>query len=436
MHDFHYVKQRLYCEDVALEGLVQKFGTPLYVYSQNTLTKHFQKLDLAMGAVDHLICFATKSNSNLSVLRALARQGSGFDIVSGGELQRVLAAGGAPGKCVFAGVGKTEDEIEFALKQGIYSFNAESEPELERIDRIARRLKKVAPVALRVNPDVEAHTHKKITTGTYQNKFGVAFDQVEAVYARASRLKHLRLRGLQMHIGSQITEVNPFAEAVRKVSPLVARLKERYALEFLSIGGGLGIIYNPALASGSPAWWTSSAAKKILTPKTYADRLLPLLQPLGLRILLEPGRFISGNAGVLVTRVEYVKRTGSKNFLIVDAAMNDLIRPAFYEAYHEIVPLTRKSGALVKSDVVGPICESGDFFCQDRPLARSREGEYLVLMSAGAYGSVMASNYNTRALAAEVLVNGSQAALVRERQQLSEIWGHEKVARWLRPASA
>lgn len=436
MHDFHYVKQRLYCEGVALEGLVQKFGTPLYVYSQNTLTKHFQKLDLAMSPVDHLICFATKSNSNLSVLRTLARQGSGFDIVSGGELQRVLAAGGAPGKCVFAGVGKTEDEIEFALKQGVYSFNAESEPELERIDRIARRLRKVAPVAVRVNPDVEAHTHKKITTGTYQNKFGVAFDQVEAVYARASRLKHVRLRGLQMHIGSQITEVNPFAEAVRKVSPLVARLKERYALEFLSIGGGLGIIYNPALASGSPEWWTSSAAKKILTPKTYADRLLPLLQPLGLRILLEPGRFISGNAGVLVTRVEYVKRTGSKNFLIVDAAMNDLIRPAFYEAYHEIVPLTRKSGVLVESDVVGPICESGDFFCQDRPLARSREGEYLVLMSAGAYGSVMSSNYNTRALAAEVLVNGSQAALVRERQPLREIWGHEKVARWLRPASA
>jgi diaminopimelate decarboxylase len=431
MHDFHYLGSRLYCEGVALESLVRKYGTPLYVYSQKTLTDHFQKLDRAMGSVDHLICFATKSNSNLSVLRVLAGLGSGFDIVSGGELQRVVAAGGDPRKCIFAGVGKTEQEIEFALKQGVYSFNAESEPELERIDRIARRLKKIAPVAVRVNPDVEAHTHKKITTGTYQNKFGVAFDHVEAVYARASRLKNLRLRGLQMHIGSQITEVNPFQEAVQKVSPLVTRLRDRYGLEFLSIGGGLGIIYNPALASGGAGWWNSTKAKKILTPKTYAERLLPLLEPLGLRILLEPGRFISGNAGILITRVEYVKRTGSKNFLIVDAAMNDLIRPAFYEAYHEIVPLVRKNGSLVKSDVVGPICESGDFFCQDRPLPKAAQGEHLVLMSAGAYGSVMASNYNTRALAAEVLVHGRKAALVRERQDLREIWDNEKLANWL-----
>jgi len=432
MHDFHYTKQKLHCEGIALETLVGRFGTPLYVYSQNTLTEHFQKLDRAMSPVDHLICFATKSNANLSVLRTLARLGSGFDIVSGGELQRVIAAGGNPHKCVFAGVGKTEDEIEFALRRGVLSFNAESEPELQRIDRVAGRLKKIAPVAVRVNPNVAAGTHKKITTGTYQNKFGVAFEQIEAVYARARRLKNLRLGGLQMHIGSQITDVNPFEAAVRKVAPLVSRLKDRYALEFLSIGGGLGIIYKPALASGGAGWWTSAEAKTILTPQTYAERLLPLLQPLGLRILLEPGRFISGNAGVLITRVEYVKRTGSKNFLIVDAAMNDLIRPAFYEAYHEIVPLTRRNGGLIKSDVVGPICESGDFFCQDRPLAKAGEGDYLALMSAGAYGSVMASNYNTRALAAEVLVNGKQAALVRERQKLSEIWEHEKVAPWLK----
>ncbi len=432
MHDFHYVKQQLHCEGVGLESLARKFGTPLYVYSQKTLTQHFQKLDRAMGAVDHLVCFATKSNSNLSVLRVLAAQGSGFDIVSGGELQRVLAAGGDPSTCVFAGVGKTEAEIEYALKQGVYSFNVESEPELERIDRVARRLRRFAPVAVRVNPNVEAGTHKKITTGTYQNKFGVAFEKIEEVYARASRLKNLRLRGLQMHIGSQITEVNPFEEAVRKVSPLVERLRDRYALEFLSIGGGLGIVYKPALASGDAGWWASAEARKILTPQSYAQRLLPLLQPLGLRILLEPGRFISGNAGVLITRVEYVKRTGSKNFLIVDAAMNDLIRPAFYEAYHEIVPLTRANGGLIKSDVVGPICESGDFFCQDRPLPKSSQGEYLALLSAGAYGSAMASNYNTRALAAEVLVNGRQAALVRERQPLSDIWQHEKVAPWLK----
>ena len=437
MHDFHYVKNRLFCEDVALESLVRKFGTPLYVYSQKTLTEHFQKLDRAIGPLDHLICFATKSNSNISVLRTLARLGSGFDIVSAGELQRVLAAGGDPRKCVFAGVGKTEEEIEFALKQSVYSFNAESEPELERINNIARRLKKTAPVAIRVNPNVEAHTHKKITTGTYQNKFGVALDQVEAVYERASRLKNLRLRGLQMHIGSQITDSSPFEEAVRKVTPLASRLRDRYQIEFLSVGGGLGIIYDPALASGDQHWWRSGRARKILTPNTYAERLLPLLRPLRLRILLEPGRFISGNAGVLVTRVEYVKRTGSKNFLIVDAAMNDLIRPAFYDAYHEIVPLNRKNGATLKTDVVGPICESGDFFCQDRPLAKAEQGDYLVLMSAGAYGSVMASNYNTRALAAEVLVHGRQAALVRERQQLSEIWGHERTAPWLKaPARA
>lgn len=437
MHQFHYIGRKLYCEGVDLESLVRRFGTPLYVYSQKTLTDHFEKLDRAMGSLDHLICFATKSNSNLSVLRTLASLGSGFDIVSGGELQRVMAAGGDPAKCVFAGVGKSEAEIEFALKRGVYSFNAESEPELERINAIARRLKKVAPVAVRVNPDVAAGTHKKITTGTYQNKFGVAFDQVQAVYARANRLKNLRLRGLQMHIGSQITEVGPFEEAVRKVTPLVTRLRDRFGLEFLSIGGGLGIVYNPALASGGPEWWTARRAKEILTPQSYADCLLPLLRPLRLRILLEPGRFISGNAGVLITRVEYLKRTGSKNFLIVDAAMNDLIRPAFYEAYHEIVPLVRKNGrGLIKSDVVGPICESGDFFCQDRPLARSEAGDYLVLMSAGAYGSVMASNYNTRALAAEVLVSGNRAALVRERQELSEIWSHEKVAGWLRGRAA
>lgn len=432
MHEFHYLNGKLYCEDVAVESLVRKFGTPLYIYSQKTLTDHFQKLDRAMSPVDHLICFATKSNSNLAVLRVLARLGSGFDIVSGGELQRVMAAGGDSGKCVFAGVGKTEEEIEFALEQGVYSFNAESEPELERIDRVARRLKKTAPVAIRINPDVEAHTHKKITTGTYQNKFGIAFEQIEGVYRRASRRKNLRLRGLQMHIGSQITEVAPFEEAVRKVTPLVTRLRNRFGLEFLSIGGGLGIVYDPALASGVPAWWKSAKAKKILTPQTYAERLLPLLQPLGLRILLEPGRFISGNAGVLVTRVEYLKRTGAKNFLIVDAAMNDLIRPAFYEAYHEIVPLTRTNGAVIKSDVVGPICESGDFFCQDRPLPKAGPGDYLAILSAGAYGSVMASNYNTRALAAEVLVDGKQAALVRERQKLTEIWEHEKLAPWLR----
>jgi diaminopimelate decarboxylase len=432
MHDFRYIGKKLFCEGVAVEALVRKFGTPLYIYSQRTLTDHFQKLDRAMSPVKHLVCFAVKSNSNLSVLRVLAGLGSGFDVVSGGELRRVITAGGDPRRCVFAGVGKTEGEIEFALRQNVYSFNAESEAELQRIQRVAARLKKIAPVAVRVNPNVDAHTHAKITTGTYENKFGIAFEQIEGVYARTARLKNLRLRGLQMHIGSQLTSVAPFEQAVRKVRPLVRRLAEKYALEFLSIGGGLGIVYQPALASGSPGWWKSAAAKDILTPAGYAARLLPLLQPLDLKILLEPGRFISGNAGILVTRVEYVKRTGRKNFVIVDAAMNDLIRPAFYDAYHEIVPVTHPAGTTIKSDVVGPICESGDYFCRDRPLPRVGEGDALALLSAGAYGFVMASNYNTRPLAAEVLVSGKNAAVARPRQPVEEIWSGEKIVAWLR----
>jgi diaminopimelate decarboxylase len=432
MHDFHYSGNRLFCEGVSVESLARRFGTPLYVYSQRTLTEHFQKLDRALAPLDHLVCFAMKANSNLSVLRVLAGLGSGFDIVSGGELQRVIAAGGDPRRCVFAGVGKTEAEIEFALRRGIYSFNAESEPELLRINRVAARLNKIAPVAVRVNPGVDAHTHAKITTGTYENKFGVQLEQVEGVYARAGKLKNLRLRGLQMHIGSQIIETAPFEQAVKKVLPLVQKLKAKHGLEFFSLGGGLGIVYEPALASGTAAWWKTAPAKDILTPQKYAGRLAPLLRPLGLKILIEPGRFIVGNAGILVTRVEYVKRTGRKNFVIVDAAMNDLIRPAFYDAYHEIVPLTRRGNSMLKSDVVGPICESGDYFCKDRPLPKAGEGDYLALLSAGAYGFVMAGNYNTRPLAAEILVSGRRAAAARERQPVEAIWSGEKVVAWLR----
>ena len=433
MHDFRYVGNKLHCEGVAIEALVKKFGTPLYVYSQHTLTNHFQKLDRALAPLAHMICFAMKANSNLAVMRTMADLGGGFDIVSGGELRRVIAAGGNPHKCVFAGVGKTEEEIEFALRQNVYSFNAESEAELQRISRVAVRLGKIAPIAVRVNPNVAAKTHAKITTGTYENKFGIAFEQIEGVYARASRLSNLRLRGVQMHIGSQITSTSPFEQAVRKVLPMLRRLAEKYGLEFFSIGGGLGIVYESALVSGSAQWWKTSAAKNILTPQTYAARLLPLLRPLGLKILIEPGRFISGNAGILVTRIEYVKRTGKKNFLIVDAAMNDLIRPAFYDAYHEIVPLTRpavRDGAKISSDVVGPICESGDYFCKDRLLPKLGEGDYLALLSAGAYGSVMGSNYNTRPLPAEVLVNGKKFAAVRERQAVKKIWADEKMVPW------
>src|SRR5882724_10724842 len=430
MHYFRYVGNRLYCEGVPVESMVKKYGTPLYIYSQRTLTGHFQKLDRALAPLDHLICFAMKSNSNRAVLRTLAALGSGFDIVSEGELRRAMAAGADPKKCVFAGVGKSTAEIEFALKQGVYCFNVESEAELARINRIAARRKKIAPVAVRVNPNVDVRTHAKITTGTYDNKFGIAIEDIEALYARAAKLKNIHLRGLQMHIGSQLTSVRPFEEAVRKALPLVKRLKEKHGLEFFSIGGGLGIIYDPALESGSTGWWGSTRAKKILTPARYAERLAPLLKPLGLRILIEPGRFISGNAGILVTRIEYVKRTGRKNFLIVDAAMNDLIRPSFYEAYHQIVPLNRRNGQAISSDVVGPICESGDFFAKDRPLPKVGEGDYLALLSAGAYGFVMASNYNTRSLATEVLVNGKQSAVVRQRQPVREIWAGEKPAPW------
>ncbi len=432
MHSFKYVGKKLFCEKVSVESLSKQHGTPLYIYSQATLTDHFQKLDHALAPLDHLICFAMKANSNAAVMRTLGNLGSGFDVVSEGELRRVIAAGGDPRQCVFAGVGKTEREIEYALRQNIYAFNVESEPELTRINRVAARLKKIAPVAVRVNPNVDAGTHAKITTGTYANKFGIAFEAVEGVYARAAKLKNLRLRGIQMHIGSQLTEVKPFELAVRKVLPLVKKLSAHYQFEFFSIGGGLGIVYDPALASGSAAWWQLPAAKNILTPARYAATLVPLLAALGLRILLEPGRFIVGNAGILVTRVEYVKRTGKKNFVIVDAAMNDLIRPAFYDSYHEIVPLLQRGGDLIPSDVVGPICESGDYFCKDRLLPKVKAGDQLALLSAGAYGFVMASNYNTRPLAAEVLVHGKKSALVRERQPVAKAWEGEQLPVWLK----
>ncbi len=430
MHSFRYVGRELFCEDVALTDLVRKHGTPLYVYSQATLSDHYSKLDTALASVDHLICFAMKSNSNLAVIRTFADLGGGFDTVSAGEIQRVIAAGGDPGKCVFAGVGKTEEEITFALKQGIYSFNVESEAELVRISKVAVKLKKIAPVAVRVNPNVDAHTHAKITTGTYDNKFGIQFESIEAVYARAAKLPNIRLRGLQMHIGSQLTNVEPFRQAVEKVGPLVTKLNARHGFDFFSIGGGIGIVYEDALASGDAAWWKTAAGREILTPDLYAKTLIPLLKPLGLKILLEPGRFMSGNAGALVTRVEYIKKTGKKNFVIVDAAMNDLIRPAFYDSFHEIVPLTKKAGARVSSDVVGPVCESGDYFAKDRPLPKVGEGDTLALLSAGAYGSVMGSNYNSRSLPTEILVHGKKTSVVRRRQTIADIWANEAIADW------
>src|SRR5271156_2505696 len=363
MHHFQVKKGELYAEGVPLSKLAEAYGTPLYVYSASTILDHFDRLTAALAPLDHLICYALKANSNLAVLNLLARRGSGFDLVSGGELTRVLKAGGQASKCSFAGVGKTRDEIEQALAANVYVFNVESIAEMDFINQIAGEKKKRAPVAIRVNPNVDASTHSKITTGTYENKFGIAFEEIPALYARAARMKNLRLLGVQTHIGSQITEVKPFVQAIKKMTPLVQELKARHHIEFYDIGGGLGIVYDPALASGRPAWWKKQKTPP-LTPASYAEKIVPLLKPLGLRILVEPGRFMVGNAGALVTKVLYVKETGRKTFVVVDGAMNDLIRPAFYDSYHEIVPIRqrRKTGKLVSTDLVGPICESGDYF--------------------------------------------------------------------------
>jgi diaminopimelate decarboxylase len=424
MHGFSYKDGGLFCEDVSLQSLAQEYGTPLYVYSAGTITDHFKRLDLALEGVDHEIAYAVKANSNLSVLRLLATKGAGFDIVSGGELFRVIKAGGDPSHCTFAGVGKTRDEIVYALEKGIYSFNVESEEELRYLNQVAGELGKIAPAAVRVNPNVDAKTHKYISTGKSENKFGVDFEKIADLYDRAAaELKNIKLRGLQMHIGSQLTSIDPFIEAVEKVIPMVTSLKQKHGIEFWSIGGGIGIVYQESLQSGAPDWWASKPeTERPLTIEKYGQELVPRLKNLGLKILLEPGRYIVGNAGVLVTRCLYEKKGSAKTFKIVDAGMNDLIRPALYEGHHEIVPLIEPSSkALTKVDVVGPICESGDFFCQDRELPDFNPGDHVALMSAGAYGFVMASNYNSRPLPAEILVEGTDATVVRKRQTLDDL---------------
>ena len=425
MHSFHYHSGRLHCEAVDLELAAEKHGTPLYVYSAGTILDHYRRLSTALGDLDHLICYAVKANSNRAVLRLLREAGAGFDIVSGGELYRVLAAGGEAARCTFAGVGKSREEIEFALAEGVFCFNVESEAELAYINRIAGAKGVRAPIALRVNPDVEAGSHKYVSTGRSENKFGIALERVAAVYEAASRMQNIKIRGVQMHIGSQITDSQPFASAIAKIAPLVLELKERYAIEFLSIGGGMGITYHSSLTSGSGDWWNSNAAGAAPHPLTihdYATAILPPLRQLSLRILLEPGRLLVGNAGVLLTRVRYLKQAEEKKFVIVDAGMNDLIRPALYQSYHEIVPVREpRSSARESADVVGPVCESGDFFAQDRELPEFHEGDLAAIMSAGAYGFVMASNYNSRPLPAEVLVRGSDFVLVRERQTYADL---------------
>ncbi len=397
MHSFHYRDGRLHCEGVDLGTLADTHGTPLYVYSAGTILDHYRRLDAAFAELNHLVCYSVKANSNLAVLDLLARAGAGFDVVSGGELFRVQRAGGDPGRCMFAGVGKTREEIAGALRAGIYSFNVESEAELERINAVAGKLGLRAPVAVRVNPEVSAGGHRYISTGKSENKFGVAFDRVAALYAEAAhRLPHVWLRGV-----------------------------------------GLGIVYRASLESGDAAWWQQEeekggeqSASSSLTVEAYAEALVPLLRPLGLRVLLEPGRLIVGNAGVLLTRVQYRKTTASgKRFVIVDAGMNDLIRPALYEGYHEVVPVVQPDPAAGREtvDVVGPVCESGDFFAQSREVPPVGENGLIALMSAGAYGAAMGSNYNTRPLPAEILVRGDRADVVRERQTLDDLVRDERV---------
>jgi len=421
VHSFHYRDRRLYCEDVDLAEVTTKIGTPVYVYSAGTIRDHYRRLDAALSGLDREICYAVKANSNRAVLRLLAQEGAGFDIVSGGELFRVLAAGGDPGRCTFAGVGKSRDEIEYALEQGVHCFNLESEAELDHIERIAAGKGVRAPIALRVNPDVASGSHHYITTGRCENKFGIALDRAGAVYEAAARLPHVAIRGVQMHIGSQITEATPFREAIAKITPLVRELKKTQGIEFFSIGGGLGIVYESSLARGSGDWWRR-AETGALTIEGYAAAIVPALRQLGLRILLEPGRFLVGNAGVLLTRVRYLKQTTQKKFAIVDAGMNDLIRPALYQSYHEIVPVRApESDARETIDVVGPVCESGDFFAQDREMPSLAEGDLVAIMSAGAYGFVMASNYNSRPLPAEVLVRDGGFSLIRSRQTQADL---------------
>ncbi len=401
----------LFAEDVPLAAIAAAHGTPCYVYSRAAITAAWRAFDDALGTRPHLVCYAMKANSSLAVLDLLARLGSGFDIVSGGELARVIAAGGDPGKVVFSGVGKTEAEMRMALEHDIRCFNVESVPELRRLSAVATAIGREARVSLRVNPDVDAGTHPYISTGLKENKFGVAFEDAPDAYAEAASLPGLRVTGVDCHIGSQITEVAPFVDALDKVLDLVDRLAARgIVIEHLDVGGGLGIRYDDEV------------------PPSAGDYIGALLACLGdrpLEILMEPGRALVGNAGVLLTRVEYLKPGAAKSFAIVDAAMNDLMRPALYEAYHGIVPVRPRAGAGVRYDVVGPVCESGDFLGHDREL-RVEPGDLLAVMSAGAYGMSMASNYNTRPRAAEVMVDGDRVHVIRERESVADLFALER----------
>ncbi len=427
-HDFDRKDGELYCEQVPIARITKAVGTPVYVYSRKTLVEHYRKLAEAFRAVRPLICFSVKANGNLAILRLLVRQGAGLDIVSGGELFKALRAGCPPSKIVFASVGKRPEEIRAALRAGIFCFNVESAPELDAIDRIVRQQGAKARVALRINPDVEAHTHRHITTGTKESKFGIDPATASAILRDHRSYAGIEFIGVHLHIGSQITQAAPFIQAIRKVAKLVEQGRRAGAsLGWLNLGGGLGIIYKD---------------ERPQTPRTFAKAILPLIRSLNVRLILEPGRFIAGNAGALVTEVLYVKRSRRKQFAVVDAGMNDLIRPALYGAYHEVIPVREAAGAnpgrrkgaarvngFGRYDVVGPVCESADVFARDRELGGLHPGALLAVMGAGAYGSTMTSNYNGRLRPAEVLVRGSQWAVIRKRETQRDLIRQDVIPR-------
>ncbi len=418
MHDFRYRDGELFCEQTAIREIVRRVGTPCYIYSSATLASHFRAFDRAFASLPRLICFALKANSNAAVLRLLGKEGAGADVVSGGELFRALRAGISPEKIVYAGVGKRRDEIEYALKMGIRMFNVESGDELHAINEAAGEMRARAPIALRVNPDIDPRTHAYISTGMRENKFGIPLEEALEYYRIARDLPHIEIVGIHQHIGSQITEVRPFVDALVKVTGFVRELANAgIAVKHIDIGGGLGITYKDETPP---------------LPDDLAKAVSPLFAGSGCSLVLEPGRAIVGNAGILVTSVLYRKDTSEKRFAIVDAGMNDLIRPSLYEAYHEIKPVVEPtSSEQAAFDVVGPICESGDFLAKDRLLPIPGRGDLLAVMSAGAYGFSMASNYNSRPRAAEVMVKGNQYSIIRERETVEDLLRGEKVPRWL-----
>ena len=416
MDFFQYKNEQLYVEDLPVKQLAEEFGTPLYIYSRATLERHWHAFDSALGNHPHLICYAVKANSNIGILNVMAKLGSGFDIVSQGELERVLAAGGDASKVVFSGVAKSRAEIMRALEVGIRCFNVESVAELHHINQIAGEMGKVAPISLRVNPDVDAHTHPYISTGLKENKFGVSVDEAREVYKLAATLPHVKITGMDCHIGSQLTELQPFLDATDRLIRLMEQLKEDgITLKHLDLGGGLGVTYTDETPP-HPSDYATALLNKL---KDYED----------LEIILEPGRAIAANAGILVAKVQYLKSNESRNFAITDTGMNDMIRPALYEAYMNIIEIDRtleREKAIY--DVVGPVCETSDFLGKQRELAIA-EGDYIAQRSAGAYGASMSSNYNSRPRTAEVLVDGDKAHLIRRRESLSELWALESIAK-------